>query len=504
MRVELRNCYNEKRLRETCQKLGLDSETIEALLIELRKEIKKNRAELSTTAGSLSIEKGSIFDTIDNKTNNTLEENSKYTSRIGKKHTSILDHVYFNFDLSDVSGFLEYTLINERYGSFTIKSGRYVDFSKVGTYTPDFHDKDGNILDNNEELKQKYNEHQQKLFDKYQLLMEKGIDKEDARFVLPYSFKTNIQWGIDASALVPLIVSFRKGKYSKNQELHEFGDKLYNILKEEYPAIIDIIDSTKVEEVDNNYFEIANISEMDKQIYSKTDNIDDRIVSSYIYLYSDGSLNGAKEMSSYLTSNDKAKIMDKIFKLEKNEKNAILNQNQFTFEFGVSLIVSKHFKRHRTADLLAPDLLKNLRLNNKVIPPEIEKDSNLKEIFLNCFEENQKMYEYFKEQGVRDEDLTYFALNGNEIKVLMSLRGASLENFLRLRMCNRAQWEINNIADKMYNYISADKNSQIFASHMGPGCVTKGVCPEGKQHCKQGPRKTEQKNNVRLILTKKI
>ena len=69
-------------------------------------------------------------------------------------HDSISDHDYCVFAIKDVSPIVEQTIIEERFASFTIKSRREADFSQVGFYVPDFHDENGNILPNNEKLKE--------------------------------------------------------------------------------------------------------------------------------------------------------------------------------------------------------------------------------------------------------------------------------------------------------------------------------------------------------------
>ena len=55
------------------------------------------------------------------------------------------------------------------------------------------------------------------------------------------------------------------------------------------------------------------------------------------------------------------------------------------------------------------------------------------------------MFDYFKEQGVRDEDLIYFYLSGNACNITTTTNARNLEWMSRMRCCNKAQWEIRNI-----------------------------------------------------------
>jgi len=69
----------------------------------------------------------------------------------------------------------------------------------------------------------------QYLFNVYGDIHDEGIPAEDSRFILPYSYHSNIIMGIDARQLERLIISFTKGKLSRYQELKEFGEIMKEI-----------------------------------------------------------------------------------------------------------------------------------------------------------------------------------------------------------------------------------------------------------------------------------
>ena len=56
-----------------------------------------------------------------------------------------------------------------------------------------------------------------------------------------------------------------------------------------------------------------------------------------------------------------------------------------------------------------------------------------------------------------------------------------LETFMRLRTCNRAQWEIKACADELLS-ILREKYPVLFSLY-GPACYMLGYCPEGKMTC---------------------
>ena len=109
---------------------------------------------------------------------------------------------------------------------FTIKSRREVDFRTAGFYIPEFRNKDLNTHPKNEELKQKYISHMKYLFNTYGDLVDNGIDVEDARFILPYSFHSNIIMGLNARELEKMVTSFLYGPLSKISELKRIWRKI--------------------------------------------------------------------------------------------------------------------------------------------------------------------------------------------------------------------------------------------------------------------------------------
>ena len=67
------------------------------------------------------------------------EKNEKLIGKVlSSGHTSVLEHCYVNLSFENVSALAEQFLIEFRLASFTVKSRRYVDFSKAGYVSPVF------------------------------------------------------------------------------------------------------------------------------------------------------------------------------------------------------------------------------------------------------------------------------------------------------------------------------------------------------------------------------
>ena len=79
-----------------------------------------------------------------------------------------------------------------------------------------------------------------------------------------------------------------------------------------------------------------------------------------------------------------------------------------------------------------------------------------------------------------NEDARFILPNACTTKIICTFNARSLLNFFEHRCCNRAQWEIRDVAQQMLLLVK-DVAPHIFAK-AGPGCVY-GACPEGAMSC---------------------
>ena len=78
------------------------------------------------------------------------------------------------------------------------------------------------------------------------------------------------------------------------------------------------------------------------------------------------------------------------------------------------------------------------------------------------------------------EDARFVLPNACDTKMIVTMNARSLMNFFELRCCQRAQWEIREVADQMLR-LCLGVAPHLFQK-AGPGCV-RGGCPEGKMTC---------------------
>ena len=170
----------------------------------------------------------------------------------------------------------------------------------------------------------------------------------------------------------------------------------------------------------------------------------------------------------------------------------------FTFGIeGVSRSLTHQLVRHRIGSY-SQQSQRYVRLDQfeYVVPPFVEKDEEAKKIYEETMENCQKSYDkianilkdkYIKE-GIRElaaekkaiEDARYVFPNACTSKIIVTMNARSLMNFFRHRCCNRAQWEIRNLAETML--FEVKKVAPTLFKYCGPACVN-GPCPEGKMSC---------------------
>ena len=79
-----------------------------------------------------------------------------------------------------------------------------------------------------------------------------------------------------------------------------------------------------------------------------------------------------------------------------------------------------------------------------------------------------------------NEDARFVLPNAAETRMLMTMNTRELLHFLGLRSCNRAQWEIREVAWQMLEQLR--EVSPVIFANAGPGCL-RGACPEGSKSC---------------------
>lgn len=192
----------------------------------------------------------------------------------------------------------------------------------------------------------------------------------------------------------------------------------------------------------------------------------------------------------------------------------------FTFGVeGVSRVLTHQLVRHRIGCSYSQQSQRYVKLEQFefIIPPEIEKLPAARQKFIEAMEADQKAYNELVEllipehyqRNIREgknekqarsmaektaiEDARYVFPNACETKIVFTMSARALMNFFRHRCCNRAQWEIRQMAEEMLRQLKII--APTLFKNAGPGCVA-GQCPEGAMSCGSQRSMREKYSNL--------
>jgi len=166
----------------------------------------------------------------------------------------------------------------------------------------------------------------------------------------------------------------------------------------------------------------------------------------------------------------------------------------FTFGIeGVSRSLLAQITRHRIASFSVKSQRyvghtgeKSDGVFDYIIPPRIrELGAEYVGEYERQMAEIQNWYNFWRDKlggggEATNEDARFVLPNAAETKMIVTMNARELLHFFTLRCCNRAQWEIRQLATEMLRLVKRAAPS-IFAE-AGPPCVA-GPCPEKEMGC---------------------
>ena len=214
---------------------------------------------------------------------------------------------------------------------------------------------------------------------------------------------------------------------------------------------------------------------------------------------------GVDEITQKLTEEEIARYVNMLASIGHESP---LEHVSFTFAIeGVSRVLTHQLVRHRLASY-SQQSQRYVKLEQfeYIIPPAIEKNEKAKALFIETMEKDQEAYNQIVDELINDkirefkkihdrdltkkeysalekqaiEDARYVFPNACETKIVVTMNARSLLHFFNVRCCNRAQWEIREMATEMLK--ECKKVAPALFKKAGPDCVY-GKCGEGKMSC---------------------
>ena len=189
---------------------------------------------------------------------------------------------------------------------------------------------------------------------------------------------------------------------------------------------------------------------------------------------------GAEKLMQDFSPDEVAKFLGKLLELGHLSP---VEHISFTFAIeGVSRVLSHQLVRHRIGVSYSQKSQRYVKEDqfDYIIPPSIKKNPAGEKIFRDQMAQIQAAYNELL-KIVPAEDARYVLPNATETKLVVTYNARSLLHFFELRCCQRAQWEIRQLADLMLREVR--KVAPLIFKKAGPTCVTQGICFEGKMSC---------------------
>lgn len=198
---------------------------------------------------------------------------------------------------------------------------------------------------------------------------------------------------------------------------------------------------------------------------------------------------GVEEIAQKLTDAEVDKFLGMLISLGHESP---VEHTSFTFAVeGVSRACSHQIVRHRMASY-SQQSQRYVKLEQfeYIIPPALKNNEKAEQIFIESMNSAQKAYNDLVEQLTQSgrtekeaiEDARYVFPNACETKLVITMNARSLFNFFEHRCCERAQWEIRELAYQML--YECKKVAPILFKNCGPSCYKKS-CKEGRMSCKK-------------------
>ena len=175
---------------------------------------------------------------------------------------------------------------------------------------------------------------------------------------------------------------------------------------------------------------------------------------------------------------DAGKVSDFLGKLRAVGHLSPFEHASFTFAIdGASRVMTHQLVRHRIASYSQQSQrYVTMGTPRMVLPPEVAANAEAREIFERTAAEAHAAYERMTALGVPKEDARFILPHGWETSLVMTMNARELHHFFAIRICRRAQWEIRDIAARMFGLVRTAA-PELFEG-CGPACLSEGGCRE--------------------------
>ncbi|MBN2364728.1 MAG: FAD-dependent thymidylate synthase [Calditrichaeota bacterium] len=392
----------------------------------------------------------------------------------GLGHSSVAEHATFNFDILGVSRYAVETIEHFRLASYTEKSQRYILFKNDFVIPQEI--KNTKWKKNYINLIKEQNAVYQKLYDVlnpyfFELYQEsakekanhrriEGLAKEDARYAISLATQTQLGMTVNARTLENMIA---KCNCHRLHEIREYGNKLYDAIKNLAPSIVKYTSSTEYLEeksqkicdfiTETFNYDVFNKSDdkIDVILADADEDADDRVLAAVLFKYYGGDFKDAIRHIKKMSIAEQKQFYQIIYN-SMNPWDSILREFEFvdfTFELIISASNYGQLKRHRMANISAQyyDITLGVTIPDSII------NIGMKQLFMDIMEKTNSFYLRMREE--HPTIAPYVLTNAHRRRILFKINLRELYHFSRLREDSHAQWDIRNTAKQMCDIIKS-------------------------------------------------
>ena len=145
-------------------------------------------------------------------------------------YSSALEHIYFSFDIAEISVALSRELLEHRIASHTARSTRYMEENGFDFYLPPDLERRGT-----DEAVKLYRDAMKSANETYTKLRALGVAREEARYVLPMALHTHYVVTMNVRSLINFFMLRLCVRAAP--EMNALAMRMYKLCVEEYPAV---------------------------------------------------------------------------------------------------------------------------------------------------------------------------------------------------------------------------------------------------------------------------
>jgi len=390
-------------------------------------------------------------------------KSSKFHERwvVGYGHSSVAEHAILHIAVENASRLAVDYLENSRLVSYTEKSTRYQVITKDLIYVPNF----------DEENRTLYLETVEYLFNSYNLAIEKFIKYfetvepkneqnqkkrkmiiklraiDNARFLLPLSTYANVGITINARSLEYMLTKLFSNPLN---ELKEIATEIKKHGEKEVPTLIKYANESKYLSKINNvikfeYSDVNSNSNYSVKLVEFDSDAEDKILSSFLYKFSNLDYETAKQKVKNMDGNEREKLFDKVIG-DRGKFDRVIREMEYTdYTFDMIMDFGAYYelKRHRMATITPQEI--GIDLGSYV--PQDFKDAGLEELFYDSIKKSEDSYKKLKDKY--PNEAKYICTNANRRRVLVKMNLRELYHFIPLRASPMAHFTIRAVARDM-------------------------------------------------------